>query len=226
MQYLAWRVMAGLNKRIEISFMMVGHTKFAPDWAFGLLKQKFRRTLVGCLEDMARVVDNSAIVNHAQPVGMENGEVIVRQYDWAKFFATYYKRQAFEGIKSLHHLVFDHLTPGKVLVRKETDGEADTLQVLTKAHLLWSPSPDTLPDEIIPPGLSLERKRYLYEKIREFVPEESRDIVCPNPNTTPTSPTMGSLNCPPAPSPAPLSQPPSPSPSPPPPRPKRRRHGH
>ena len=44
MQYLAWRVMTGLNKRIEISFMMVGHTKFAPDWCFGLLKQRFRRT--------------------------------------------------------------------------------------------------------------------------------------------------------------------------------------
>ena len=32
MQYLAWRVMTGLNQRIEISFMMVGHTKFAPDY--------------------------------------------------------------------------------------------------------------------------------------------------------------------------------------------------
>lgn len=40
MQYLAWRVRSGLNKRVEISFLLVGHTKFAPDWSFGLLKQK------------------------------------------------------------------------------------------------------------------------------------------------------------------------------------------
>ena len=58
MQYLAWRVLAGLNERIEISFMIVGHTKFAPDWCFGLFKQRFRRTKVGCLADIARVVEH------------------------------------------------------------------------------------------------------------------------------------------------------------------------
>ncbi len=207
MQYLAWRVMAGLNKRIEISFMIVGHTKFAPDWAFGLLKQKFRRTLVGCLDDLARVVNTSAVVNHAQPVGKENGEVIVKQYDWAAFF------DAFEGIKSLHHLVFNYLTPGQVLVRKESDGEVDNLQVLSKAHLQWKPSPHDLPNEIVPPGLSRERKKYLFEKIREFVPEESKDIVCPNPDAIPTSPHfMDSQNSPQSPTLPPLSTP-SPSPT-------------
>ena len=30
-QYLAWRVIAGLSETIELSFMLVGHTKFAPD---------------------------------------------------------------------------------------------------------------------------------------------------------------------------------------------------
>ena len=115
--------------------MLLGHTKFAPDWAFGLLKQRFRRTLVGCIE----VVNSSATVNHAQLVGRENGEVIVKQYNWAGFFAPYFRRQAFE---SLHHLVFDSRTPGKVLVRKEKDGEVEILQVLSKAHLNWKPSQD------------------------------------------------------------------------------------
>ena len=87
MQYLVWRVMAGLNRKIEISFMMVGHTTFAPDWAFGLLKQRFKRTEIGCLDDLATMIDQSSIVNHAQLVGKENGEVIVKQYNWASFFA-------------------------------------------------------------------------------------------------------------------------------------------
>ena len=30
--YLAWRVMCGLHKNITLSFLVVGHTKFAPDW--------------------------------------------------------------------------------------------------------------------------------------------------------------------------------------------------
>ncbi len=81
MQYLAWRILCGLNRKIEISFLLVGHTKFAPDWCFGLLKQKFRKTLVGCLDDLARVVDQSAHTNHAQLVGTEDGKSLVSQYD-------------------------------------------------------------------------------------------------------------------------------------------------
>ena len=57
---------AGLHKSIAISFLIVGHTKFAPDWAFGLLKQHFRKTRVNCLDDLVRVVEGSAKVNHAQ----------------------------------------------------------------------------------------------------------------------------------------------------------------
>lgn len=222
MQYLAWRVLAGLNSRIEISFMMVGHTKFAPDWAFGLLKQRFKRTEVGCLDDLVKVVNDSASVNHAQLVGRENGEVVVKQYDWAAFFAAYFRRSAFEGIKSFHHLVFTSSNPGQVLVRTESDGEVTVLKVLSKAHLQWKPSPDTLPQVITPPGLPRERQMYL----REFVPEDKRDIVCPNPDATPTfaasmstpSGTPGESSTPPT-----LSSHHSPSPSP---QPKRRRRRH
>ena len=37
-QYLMWRTLAGINEDVELSFMLVGHTKFAPDRFFGLLK--------------------------------------------------------------------------------------------------------------------------------------------------------------------------------------------
>ena len=57
MQYLAWRVLVGLHRTITISFLIVGHTKFSPDWCFGLFKQKFRRTKVSCLDDIVKVVE-------------------------------------------------------------------------------------------------------------------------------------------------------------------------
>lgn len=98
MQYLAWRVLSGLNTHIEISFLLVGHTKFAPDWCFGLLKQKFRKTSVGCLEDLVRVVNQSASCNQAQLVGTEDGTIFVPQYDWAGFFQPYFRGGAFDGI--------------------------------------------------------------------------------------------------------------------------------
>lgn len=145
MQYLAWRVWSGRNKKAEISFMLVGHTKFAPDWCFGLIKQKFRRTKMGCLEDIVRVVNESSVVNHAQLVGREDGTVIVAQYNWSDFFSRFFKRNAFTGIKSLHHLIFSEDKPGVALVRERTDTEEKQLTLLTSAHKHWRPTASELP---------------------------------------------------------------------------------
>ena len=68
---------------MTISFLPAGHTKFSPDWCFGLFTQKFRRTEVGCLEDIATCVEASASVNKAQLVGTSSGEILVPTYDWA-----------------------------------------------------------------------------------------------------------------------------------------------
>ena len=92
MQYLAWRVMVGLNDNITMSFLIVGHTNFSPNWCFGLLKRAFRRTRVGCLDDIARVVEKSANVNHAQLEGTQDGKTLVPTYTWAEY-STHSLRQ-------------------------------------------------------------------------------------------------------------------------------------
>ena len=38
--YLLWRVLTGLLNNITLSFMIARHTKFSPDWCFGLLKKR------------------------------------------------------------------------------------------------------------------------------------------------------------------------------------------
>ncbi len=55
--------MNGLHESITISFMLVGHTMLSPESCFGLLKQKFRKTKIDCLDDLVMVVDTSANVN-------------------------------------------------------------------------------------------------------------------------------------------------------------------
>ena len=82
--------MVGRNNSISVSFLIMGHTKFAPDWCFGLLKRAFRRRRVGYL-DIVRVVEESAEVNHAQLVGAHDGTVIVPTYDWAGYFDPFFK---------------------------------------------------------------------------------------------------------------------------------------
>ena len=187
MQYLAWRVLSGLNKSITLSFLIVGHTKFSPDWCFGLLKQAYRRTRIGCLDDIVRVVESSAAVNHAQLVGTQDGKVLVPTYDWATFFDQPFRQRALKGIKSLHHMTFTSSKPGYVIVKESVD--APEREILLVQDDKWAPKPDDLPRIIPPPGLSQERKQYLFEKIREFCPPECQDLVCPDPSQETTPPT-------------------------------------
>ena len=49
LQYLAWRVMTNRHTNVTLSFLVVGHIKFVPDWSFGLFKRLYRRSKVGSL---------------------------------------------------------------------------------------------------------------------------------------------------------------------------------
>lgn len=213
MQYLVWRVLVGLNDNITLSFLIVGHTKFSPDWCFGLLKQAYRRRKIGCLDDIVHAIEESAVVNHAQLVGRQDGTVVVPTYDWAAFFDEPFRQRALQGIKSMHHLRFTCEKPDSVLVRDTSDSPEREINLVKEKD--WKPAVDDLPAVIPPPGLSLERRQYLFEKIREFCPPECQvwkailriqytldhfdmmlfnslqDLVCPDPgqaDLTPSTP--------------------------------------
>ncbi len=80
----------------------MGHTKFSPDWCFGLLKRKFRNTKVNSLAEI------SAVVN-------ETAESIVPTLDGSSFFIPNMKKVI--GIKKFHHFSFDSSQPGVVAVK-------------------------------------------------------------------------------------------------------------
>ena len=61
MGYLMWRILTGLHKTIEISFMIRGHTKFTPNRFFGLIKKRFRQTFVSTLDELVQVVRSSMV---------------------------------------------------------------------------------------------------------------------------------------------------------------------
>ena len=105
----------GFKKKKTLSFLIVGHTNFFSDWCFGLFKQASRRAKVGCLGDIVKVVEASAAVNHAQLVGSQDGEVIVKVCDWANHFHTTFKQTILAGMKSMHHLTFTSEKPGIVI---------------------------------------------------------------------------------------------------------------
>jgi hypothetical protein len=99
--YLAWRISQGLHKSISLNFLIAGHTKFSPDWCFGLLKRAFKRNAVSCLSQLEDVVNNSSFVNIAQCTGTEDGTSIVPVYDWQAFFNP--ACRPIPGIKKYQH---------------------------------------------------------------------------------------------------------------------------
>lgn len=139
--------------------MLVGHTKFSPDWCFGLLKQRYRRCVVNCLDDLVGVVESSANVNTVQLVGDQEGETRVPTYDWCGYFKPHFKK--LNNITKYHHFKFTSTEKG-VSVKQLADAKEINITILKSPSHHFSTS--TLPDIVTPPGLSDERKVYLYEK--------------------------------------------------------------
>ena len=152
MTYLMWRVLTGLHKEITISFLLVGHTKFAPDWFFGLFKRLFKRTKVSSLEEIAAVVNQSSTVNYPQLVGGYNDTTAVTFYNWSGLFDS--KSMALKGITKYHHFRFAAGQPRSVFVKASSDDTEKEINLLSDKS--WRPSQHNLPPVIDPPGLSLE----------------------------------------------------------------------
>ena len=168
MAYLMWRVLTKRHSSIVLSFLIVGHTKFSPDTCFGLIKRLYSRTNVGCLRDIATVVTRSSIVNEPELVGAQDGSTFAPTYDWASYFDA--STTTIKGIKKYQHFSFRADKPGKVFTKCKHDDVEQQHTLIKKEcndRLI-----NSFPSVISPPGLSAERQQYLYEKIREFCPEE------------------------------------------------------
>ena len=183
--------MTGLNDSISLSFMIVGHTKFTLDSCFGLLKQKFRRTRVETLEDMAEVVRGSAVCNEVEIVGRD-GTVNVPTYDWCSHFAPHLKKVS--GIKQYQHFSFIKGSEGMVKCKVVSDGCEFEFDLLKDDE--WEPTTSDMPEVVKPKGLNATRQWYLYDKIRQYCSERSRDVTCPLPSvnrpSTPSTTPIGS----------------------------------
>ena len=115
MWYYLWRVMTGLHHAIEYNLLLAGHTKFSPDWCFGLVKQKTRKTFISLLFDVTRAVEESTTVDTVEFVGMHNGIVLIPTYDWTTYLCHFFK--TIPRLKSYHHFRFDQDYPGTVFCK-------------------------------------------------------------------------------------------------------------
>ena len=73
---LMWRTLTGRHKAATLSFMLVGHTKFAPDRFFGLFKRCFIRSNVSTMFDIERCFKESSLTqqNRSQLIAIVDGK--------------------------------------------------------------------------------------------------------------------------------------------------------
>ena len=72
--------------------MVVGHTKFSCDRAFGVLKKKLNLTELWTLYDIVDAVYKSGECNHPELVGFHDGRVAVKTYNWSEKLSLFFKK--------------------------------------------------------------------------------------------------------------------------------------
>ena len=115
-----------------------GPHKFAPDWCFGLFKQRYRRTFVSSLDDAVDVVNTSTDVNVAQLVGTQSGEPVVPVYNWASYLGVHFR--SIPHLKQYHHFIFSATHPGVVTLKSTATAVKKHSRCWTVAVGLQSPA--------------------------------------------------------------------------------------
>ena len=184
MQYLMYRVLSGLHERIELSFLVVGHTKFSPDGYFGLARKIYRRSNIYTYDDLVDTINHSSPNGHnrCQRYAAKNSakpRIVYR--DWSGWLGEYF--EDIPGITRYRHFKMDRRERGVVVLKETVDGEETKLKLLAR-RFPYSPKnpPSRLPKKVAPPGLSEERKQYLCKHIREHIPDQNdKELTCPSP---------------------------------------------
>ena len=85
-----------------------------------------------------------------------------------------------KGIRSLHHIEFNAAKPGIVTIKKSVTEQPQDILVLTSAKEVVQAA--EMPPILPPCGLSDTLKEYLSKQVRQHVPAEFQDELCPKPS--------------------------------------------
>ena len=170
--YLAWRIICGLNPAITLSFMQVGHRRCYVDGNFGLIKKFYRSSDIDTVQQLEAMVNNSSKNNIAQMYNWEWRE-------WDTTLDEFFK--PIKGITKYQHFLFRCTKIGKVSVKVACDSEPEEVSILKKGITVERVKEAEIPSVIGPGGMTRERKKYLYDKVREHVWPQFWDITCPLP---------------------------------------------
>ena len=174
-KFFLWQCLMGYSKTIQVKFMIKGHTHFGPDSNFSHIKKRYRRSNAFSLEQLSEIIHESSVTNTA--------EILEHTcfFDFKTVLDIYFKD--LPAIRPYHYFLFDTDRPGMVHV-KENLRDAWIEYLLLKPPLNQSNAKsqcDVTPNPLQAPGLNRIKHINLYEKVRKFVPEEFKEVICPKP---------------------------------------------
>jgi len=181
LQYLMYRVLAGLHDKIELSFLIVGHTKFSPDGYFGLIKRHYRRSQVYTYDQLSDIVESSSKNSHNYCVRVsKNIDTPIIYRDWSSWLSQYF--DSFKGITNYQHFKIEKKSPLILAVKERKDSEELQVDLVKRKLPISKDQLKKLPEQLLPTGLSLKRQWYLYDQIRCHIPNENdKNQTCPLP---------------------------------------------
>ncbi|MDW3631333.1 MAG: hypothetical protein QOK71_07840, partial [Nitrososphaeraceae archaeon] len=173
--FWSWLVMMEWYENIYINFMIPGHTKFICDAKFGSIKKLYKTSLINTVDDVEEVINNSSEYNKS--IRYKNG-LGWKWQDFDSMLKDYFR--TLPNIKKYHHFRFSSSQNdiGIVYFSKKSGGEEYSYNLLKNTGFDKNSQRNIL--EVAP--LTDERKKYLYNKIRQHVDAPYRDTLCPNPN--------------------------------------------
>ncbi len=183
LQYLMYRVLTGKHKFINLSFMLVGHTKFSPDGYFGLIKKRYRHSKVYTYDHLVEAVNASTPggFNKCQRYTDSQGNAIIVFRKWSAWLGRIFKK--LPEITKYQHFHIKADTPGEITVKESIDAEEKRFALLAKKEIeRFDKGLMKGPPVHSPKVLSARRQWYLYEMIRPHIPiEEDRESTAPRP---------------------------------------------
>ena len=182
-QYLMYRVMTGKHKSINLSFMLVGHTKFSPDGYFGLIKKRYRRSKIYTYDHLVDVINLSTTggFNTCQRYRDSQGREVFQFRKWSTWLGKIFKK--LPEITRYQHFRIDENALGEIAVKMSVDAKEETFALLKKKADRLDEKLGKLPPVHPIKDLSPKRQWYLYDMIRPHIPTEAdKESTAPKPN--------------------------------------------
>eukprot|EP00977_Amphora_coffeiformis_P002610 scaffold490_cov186-Amphora_coffeaeformis.AAC.1 len=170
----------GLYKKINICFLVAGHTKNICDRLFNMLKYKYRKSNCYSTEHMLQILNTAEDVTAVAALPTDF-------FEWDAYEERIYRRLKPGTVNRTQLFLYDSTKPG-ILRTQDFAGadsnfhEQDIRKFSTKEDRVTLVQNYQLALKTIKtPGLPHIKQWELYHKWRPFVPGAYQDILCPRP---------------------------------------------